>query len=46
MKIKNFEDWLLENAQIGKTSIDNTGGFVYPVVSEEESYQITCSFLI
>lgn len=36
MKIKNFEDWLVENAQIGKTSIDNTGGFVYPVVSEEE----------
>lgn len=36
MKIKNFEDWLLENAQIGKTSIDNSGGFVYPVVSEEE----------
>jgi hypothetical protein len=37
MKIKNFEDWLVENAQIGKTSIDNTGGFIYPmVVSEEE----------
>jgi hypothetical protein len=36
MKIKNFEDWLVENAQIGKTSIDNTGGFVYPVVAEEE----------
>ena len=36
MKIKKFEDWLVENAQIGKTSIDNTGGFIYPVVAEEE----------
>jgi hypothetical protein len=37
MKIKQYKDWLVENAQIGNTSIDNPGGFTYsPVVSEEE----------
>ena len=36
MKIKTFEDWLVENAQIGHTSIDNTGGFTYSPVAEEE----------
>jgi len=36
MKIKKYNDWLVENAQIGKTTIDNPGGFVYPVIGEEE----------
>lgn len=36
-KIKNFQDWLNENAQIGKTSIDNPGGFVYSPVAEDEN---------
>jgi hypothetical protein len=36
MKIKTYNDWLVENAQIGNTTIDNPGGFVYPVVDEKE----------
>jgi len=36
-KIKNFQEWLTENAQIGKTSIDNPGGFIYSPVAEEEN---------
>lgn len=36
MKIKKFKDWLIESAQINKTSIDNTGGYTYPPVAEED----------
>lgn len=36
MKIKKFKDWLVESAQINKTSIDNTGGYIYPPVAEED----------
>jgi hypothetical protein len=37
-KIKKFHDWLVENgnAQMGITSIDNPGGFVYSPLGEEE----------
>lgn len=36
--IKKYKDWLLENAQINKTSIDNTGGYIYsPIAEEDES---------
>lgn len=35
-KIKKYQDWLSENVQIGKTSIDNTGGYTYSVIGEEE----------
>lgn len=35
-RIKKYQDWLSENVQIGKTSIDNTGGYTYSVIGEEE----------
>lgn len=35
MKILNFRDWLVENAEINNVRIDNTGGYTYPVVGEE-----------
>ena len=36
--IKKYEDWLFEegNAQMGNTSIDNTGGYTYNPVGEED----------
>lgn len=34
--IKKYKDWLLENAQINRTSIDNTGGYIYSPVEEED----------
>lgn len=36
-RIKKFQDWLSESAQINKTSIDNTGGYIYSPVAEEEN---------
>lgn len=38
MKLKKFADWLNENgnAQMGITSIDNPGGFIYNPLGEEE----------
>jgi len=37
-KIQRYEEWLLENGnpQLGNTSIDNPGGFVYNPLGEEE----------
>lgn len=34
--IKKYKDWLLENAQLNKTSIDNTGGYIYSPIEEED----------
>jgi hypothetical protein len=36
MKLKKFADWVNENAIINKTSIDNTGGYIYPPVVGED----------
>ncbi len=34
--IKKFQDWLIENAQLNKTSIDNPGGFIYSPIGEDD----------
>lgn len=33
--IKKFQDWLIENAQLNKTTIDNPGGFIYSPLGED-----------
>lgn len=44
-KIKKFHDWLAENgnAQMGITSIDNPGGFIYNPLGEGEASTATLS---
>jgi hypothetical protein len=36
MRLKKFADWVNENAMINKTSIDNTGAWIYPPVAEDD----------